>query len=380
MTRLASGARQLTGAALLAALLAAGGCAAPEPGAAPDPTAASGESSGADAASRLEAAQRLLASRAGENLLASIDDFERLLADPELTEVQRAVAAAGLAEASALVGLYSLLPPAETMPRAEQAAAQALELAPEDARTHAVQGLVRYLWSWDFDGAAVSFERAISLDPGLSTAHLWWAMMLSAEGRHDEALQRVEEGRAASGYASRLLETKTVTLLVAADRLEQARVQVAAVLEAHPEVALGHRELGLLELAAAEGTQVEADPEARRRHLEAARDAFVRAGELSGGDARSTAGLAHAAGKLGERERAEAAIAELDQRATREFVPPLYQALARLGLDDRSAALDLVEQALEIRDPGLVYLRTRPGLRSLDGDPRFERVAAAVGI
>ena len=51
-----------------------------------------------------------------------------------------------------------------------------------------------------------------------------------------------------------------------------------------------------------------------------------------------------------------------------------------VGLGEREAALDWLEKAMEMRDPGMVYLGVKPGYESLRGDTRFEELLRSVGM
>jgi hypothetical protein len=58
------------------------------------------------------------------------------------------------------------------------------------------------------------------------------------------------------------------------------------------------------------------------------------------------------------------------QGRRREF----FEALVRIGLGDRRAALSLLEQAWERRDPNLLSLPLEVRFAPLKGDPRFEAI------
>lgn len=312
--------------------------------------------------------RRLLDTRRSGPMLASIGELEAAVAaDPE-----HALAWAGLAEGSALLGLYSLVEPASTLPRARQAAEQALELDDGLAQAHAVLGLVRYLYDWDFRAAEESFQRALDLDSDYAPAAHWYAMMLAATARYDEALRRIDQALAA-GPDSPLLVTKRATLLTAAGRYADAETQLEQARSRFPDYPLVEREWGFLDLRrhAAGG---------RSPLLEEAVDHFRRAAELAGRGSKAEAGLAYAYGRLGRRRDAEAILAELDAAAATSFVAPMTRALAALGLGHRDQALTLLERAEELHDPGLVYLCIKPGFESLYDVPRFRALAARVGL
>ena len=83
---------------------------------------------------------------------------------------------------------------------------------------------------------------------------------------------------------------------------------------------------------------------------------------------------------LGRRQEAEAIVEALLTKSREEFVPPMSLALVYAGLDQREKAFEWLEQALVIRDPGLVYLAVKPGFGVLRGDPRFAELLARIGL
>ena len=77
--------------------------------------------------------------------------------DPE-----QAALHAGLADAWALIGAYSVLPPADSFPRAIAAARRALELDENLAEARAALALCTFLYEWKWDEAEAEFRRATS--------------------------------------------------------------------------------------------------------------------------------------------------------------------------------------------------------------------------
>jgi tetratricopeptide (TPR) repeat protein len=241
------------------------------------------------------------------------------------------------------------------MPKAREAAMEALRLAPVLAKAHASLGLVRYLYEWSFAEAEKSFERAIALDPAYPSAHHWFAMMLMATGRYQESLERIERAIALEPDSA-LYEVKRGTILMAAGRLGEAEAHLLAVLERRPESPLARRELGLLEL-------VRGRPEAALPFLDSSEPAH---------------GLV--LGLLGRRNEARKMIAALRDVESTGYVSPIDFALVQVGLGETKAALDELERALEMRDAALVYLRTQPGFAPLHAQPRFQEILKRVGI
>src|SRR5215467_6697103 len=106
-----------------------------------------------------------------------------------------ALAYAGLADAYGVLSSYAG-DPSDLIPKSNAAAQKALELDPTLARAHAVLGLNKSSYGWDFPGADVEFRKALDLDPSDATAHQWFANHLaSIGGRAQEALDEANRAR-----------------------------------------------------------------------------------------------------------------------------------------------------------------------------------------
>jgi serine/threonine protein kinase/tetratricopeptide (TPR) repeat protein len=105
-----------------------------------------------------------------------------------------ALAYSGMAESYDVLAYYGV-DPNETLPKAKAAADKALELDPTLARPHALLGIAKMGYYWDFAGGEADFQKAFELDPDDATAHQWHAEMLSYLGGHSE--QAVEEANRA---------------------------------------------------------------------------------------------------------------------------------------------------------------------------------------
>ena len=89
--------------------------------------------------------------------------------------------------ALAHVGLADTLAISVDGNQANIAVQKALELDPNLAEAHALQGFVRMFHDWNWRGAEASFAKSIELNPNYATAHHWYATLLAVEGRNDEA-------------------------------------------------------------------------------------------------------------------------------------------------------------------------------------------------
>jgi TolB-like protein/Tfp pilus assembly protein PilF/tRNA A-37 threonylcarbamoyl transferase component Bud32 len=130
-----------------------------------------------------------LSNRSAANINKAIKTFEKARTlDPKF-----ALAYAGLADAYALLNLYQIPPPPDAYDNAKLNALKAIELDPNLAEAHASLGYVLFYHEHKRDEGVAELMRAIELNPGYSPAHHWLSLMLSAMGRHEEAIRSAEK-------------------------------------------------------------------------------------------------------------------------------------------------------------------------------------------
>jgi adenylate cyclase len=73
-------------------------------------------------------------------------------------------------------------------------------------------------------------------------------------------------------------------------------------------------------------------------------------------------------------------LADLQQRAQTERVPPIFIAHVYAGLGDGDRAFEWLEKAFQEHSPLLARLRSDPQLESLRDDPRYRTLAVRLGL
>ena len=150
-----------------------------------------------------------------------------------------ALAYAGLADCYNLLQLYQGSPDS-LYPRARENALKALALDDSLAEAHSSLAYVSFYYDRDRAGAEREFRRASELNPGYGTAHHWFAHVLAAQGRRDEALAEI---RLAEQLDPRSPIVKTAAGLVwfYARNYEQALAECRRALELDPGLVPAHR-------------------------------------------------------------------------------------------------------------------------------------------
>jgi eukaryotic-like serine/threonine-protein kinase len=277
-----------------------------------------------------------------------------------------ALAYAGMADA------YRTLPIAgtkmtakEAMPQAKAAARRALEIDQNLAEAHITMGWVGFFYDWDWGAAESELKRAIELAPNNADAHRAYAHMLSNSGRHEEA---ISEGKRARELDPLSLITNALEgqFLLYAGRSEEAIARLRKTLEIEPNFWAAYN--GLARVYIHQGRFEEAIVELNN------------AKELSAGSTEPITQLGFALAKSGNRERAQATIAELKLLAAKQYVPAYSFAVIHIGLGDAEEALNYLERSFQERESQLSFIKIDGRWDDLRPDPRFHDLLRRVGF
>lgn len=272
-----------------------------------------------------------------------------------------ALAWAALAEGW-LASAHFGVPPHVAFPRADSAAVQALARDPELAEAHVALADTRFHYEWNWEAAERGFLRGLELNPSHSTGHWFYAGLLAALGRFDEAAERLESSRTLDPL-SPLGDAFGAFVLYWAGRYDEAEASAWRALELNPNHFYALGALGFIQL--------------ERGELEEAVETFRRSVEIS---PKFRAGLALALARAGRTAEAREIADRLDAAAEDGYVAPYSRAFARVGLGDHDRALTLLEEATETRDAELIWIAVEPAFDPLRSDPRFQAILREMGL
>ena len=270
-----------------------------------------------------------------------------------------ALAYAGLADSYGVLGLRALTAPKEAYPRAKAAASKALEMNETLAEAHASMGLAELEYDWDWVEAEKEFKRAIELNPSYATAHQWYAVYLSAMGRHNEALAEIKRAEDLDPL-SPIISVAAGTLFFVARRYDEALAQCRSALELNAGFYLAHSCLGLVY-------------EQEKLYEEAVSE-YQKAIALEPGSPRLAAGLARAYAAAGKRTEALKIISNLRELSKQRYVSPYGIAMIYAALGDFGQTFAWLEKAYEERSVGLVEFKVSPWFDPLRSNPRFQNL------
>ena len=114
-------------------------------------------------------------------------------------------------------------------------------------------------------------------------------------------------------------------------------------------------------------------------HAEAV-SALQRSHELSGGSPFTLGFLALVTGRAGRADEARALLDRAAEAAWSGYVPPSTFAFGEIGLGNWDAALERLDEAIEVRDPLVMPIKTYPFLDPLRGDARFQALLRKMNL
>ena len=268
----------------------------------------------------------------------------------------------GIANYYTSLPFFTDVPPAEVLPKARAALAQALELDETLAEAHAVNAYIRAYYEWDWRAAEQEFRRALELRPNYADAYFSYSRFLASRRRLDEAIAQL--GRAVElDPLSLSLQANRALLYYFAGRYGEADSLLREVLKSDSTDVLAKWGLALV-----------AEQQGRPDDAIAILEPISSDGSLN-----RKSSLGHAYAVAGKVTRARKVLAELRSAAATRYVPSYYFGLLHAGLGERDQALRYLERAYEERSTVLAYLLIDPRLAPLRNDPRFLALTRRLG-
>jgi TolB-like protein/Flp pilus assembly protein TadD len=271
----------------------------------------------------------------------------------------------GLADTYLILGYVDYLPPKEADSKAKAATLKALEIDDSVAEAHASLGAVLAVSDRDWLGAERELRRAIELNPNDARTHHWYAFVLNGLGRTQESL--VE--------AKRSLELDPLSLVPSmllascfyyARQYDRAIEQLQKTLELDPNSKGVQFTLG--RVYQAKGAYREAV--ARYKSAVSVEESSIT----------FLAALGQAYGLSGDRSEAQQVLQRLNEFSASRYVSPFDIALVHAGLGQNDQAFAWLERARQDSSNRLLLIKVEPVLDSLRGDPRFADLLRRLGL
>ena len=281
-----------------------------------------------------------------------------------------ALARAGLATWYAQeCAAFTILPPAEALPRAKVEAERAIALDPDLGDGYAMVAWIEGMINWQWESAEETARLGVERDPNSHPAWIVYNYLLSSQGRH-------EEGLAAVDRFVELDPLSLATLINAAQGYAQAGRLDEALEYAKRGEAMDSGFWGATNLAWV--------LQCRGEHAEALAH-LTRIQEQWEAISRSSSAhvLAYTLGRAGSSAEFEGIAVQLEGRAAEGTATWTEVALAYMGVCEHERALDYLEKAPEQRPPGsylTAFVAVDPLFAPIRDQPRFHQVLKRLGL
>jgi adenylate cyclase len=294
-----------------------------------------------------------------ERVRKAIEQFEQAIKiDPNF-----ALAYTGLADAYNY-GEDWYYPANDVMPKARAAAQKALQLDDSIAEAHTTLGIGLYEYDYNLPAGEREFRRAIELNPNYAEAHVWYGYLLLAQGRFDQSLAEMNRAVELDPLSSENLGGPAWPLMFLG-KYDAANEQSRKALDLDPDFFLSQFMLGWSDIEAGKYHDAVAELE-KTRKMDS--PPFV------------VGFLGYAYAMAGDRAKAEATIAELNQISAHRYVSPFCTEIVYLGLGDRARALDGLDKSYDARSWWLLFLKVDKMYDPLRSEPRFIALLKKVGL
>jgi TolB-like protein/Tfp pilus assembly protein PilF len=243
--------------------------------------------------------------------------------------------------------------------QARQAAATALELAPDLAAAHGALAYVRLTADFDWADAEAEYRRGLELAPNDGNAKFGLGEVLAALGRAEQSVELTRQALATDPLNPRW-HAYLAQYLSALGQQDEARKAILKAIALQPGGSATHEQLTIIEILSGD-----------------AKAALAAARQESPGPWQDLA-LALAQQFSGDSTAAETALKNaIDKNAT---LAPYQIAEVYALRNDVDKTFEWLDRAWAARDPGVEYLLTDPLILRFRNDPRFAAFCKKAGL
>jgi serine/threonine protein kinase/tetratricopeptide (TPR) repeat protein len=288
---------------------------------------------------------------AQEDLTKALDNFDRAL------EIDPTFALPRVGKANAYYALSNIyFAPREVMPKVRAAALEALRFDPALGEAHALLGVVNALYDWTWPEAEAEFRRALQLNPGSASTHVYYGVCMASTGRFDESVRELKLTQELDPLSPFIVAYSILPLYFARQH-EQAIQQLRSASNLDPKYHMFHAYLGLNYEETGEYSKAIAEFEET-----------IKLEDNTEGKAQ----LAHAYAVGGRPEDARRLLQNLlELSKNNRYVSAFDIAMIHLGLGEKDRAFEWLHKAAEDHSEWFTYLNVDPRLDSIRKDPRF---------
>lgn len=302
-----------------------------------------------------------------EDIKKAISNFEKAIElDPGFS-----LPYCALSYCYSFMGSAGLLPPSEAYPKAKDYTLKAIEIEPNHAESHLSLASIKFFHNWDFEGAEISINKALSLSLNSSLINQVHGWLLIAKGEFDKAIEKMKQALLLDPL-SLPLNCNLADAYAFADCFAEAVKVYDKVIEMDPSYRRAYEGRGMVYLIGGEIEKAIADLEKYQ--------------QLIGHPLKGLTTLGHAYAVTGQKDKAIECLQKLDLREKEDPRTLLYidYAFIHLGLKDYDKAFYYLNKAYEERMGiaclGMIFCIRYPMLKEMRSDPRFKELTAKMGI
>ncbi|NNC36938.1 MAG: tetratricopeptide repeat protein [Acidimicrobiales bacterium] len=294
-------------------------------------------------------------------LQKAVDDFNQVIR----IQPDSVLAYARKAEALQLLCVFGARKPNDAMPEALETISIALAHAPDNAEVNAALGMIMTCYSYDWPAAGRAFDRAITYNPSLWSAHQWQGEYLAVIGRFSEADAAIERARVLSPSSFSIAGSKAYILWLSR-RHSELIDEMNDLLSRNPHFPLAYINLGLAQSGLGD--------------FESAIETFAEGVNRTDGspDLLALRGYAYAQG--GHTKKAHEALGELRKIFGNEGCGAFHMAMVNIGLRQYGQAISQLESAYEQRVWQLNMLGHGTFFDPLRQSKRFKELLEKIGL
>jgi serine/threonine protein kinase/Tfp pilus assembly protein PilF len=268
-----------------------------------------------------------------------------------------APARAGLADSYNMLATYGASAPKEAFPKAITEAETALRLDNNLAEAHAALAYAKFRGEWNWRKAEEEFKEAIRLNPNYASAHQWYANLLAALGRFDEAVAETRRTQELD-KTSLIINSHFGLIYFFAGRFDDAIASCRKTIELDPNFYVARRYLGLAY--------------AQKGMYKESLEQYDKAMELSKNASLMKVERASVLALSGDEDRAQSELKELQEISKQRYISAYHIATIYVALKDRDRAFEWLEKGFSERADWMVFLNVDPRFKSLHSDSRFQ--------
>jgi tetratricopeptide (TPR) repeat protein len=306
--------------------------------------------------------------RTSSSMADAVSEFKRAIAaDPNY-----GLPYAAMARCYAIGPIFGVGNPLETMPRARELSARALELDPELAEAHSILAMVAAHYDYDWPTAEREFQAALRLNPSDPYAHMFYSnSFLSPHRRHQEAIDEMQKAIALDPF-SIPLQAFLVRTYSWARRYQDARSQFERTNEVAPNFAVLHERAAHLFANNGDFREaIEEDAHARLLSGEQAEKVIA---------SRDLQWKALAEGGAQSYWQMQWKLSQEQPEPPEGYGTPFGLAVIYARLGKKELALTSLEQAFARRDVQLTEMDVEPAFDGLRPDPRFQTLLRRIHL